>query len=316
MSKFSQINRPLGVREIFINEARIFRRKRDMALKSVVLTADDTEAINVMDGRDPGLTAFLASNNVERLPFALDLSSQVFDIAKRSQDLHFLHVTIINDAFETSDENTTLLIKAMTDEAREILYAISPDWVAGAELAVFANRVHPLGGKVISPHVHATVWGHGIFAQAQRIAASYNARLTAGVSGCVPVLVQRVRATQADLERVVVYPYRPPVRTKTVYHNPETGHTNLHESEAGDRYVRYLRMYQLLSQMQQDRLCFSSGAGVEMRRAALSEVHRRLELTTQRGDRAEQIEWVEHFWCEFMPRIRLSRFAMPKIVTR
>jgi hypothetical protein len=317
MSKFSQVNRPRGIRETLEHEAHTFRLKRDAALKRHLLTPDDIEAVSSLDGLTPGFTAFLASNNPARLHFTEGLARQVFWVSEALPELQFLHVTIINETFETSDEQTTLQIKAITDEARDILGAMSSDWIAAVELSVFANRRHALGGKIISPHVHATLWGHDIHQRGRQVAERYNARLTAGVKGCEAVKVQLACARPADLERIVAYPYRAPVRTKTVYYNPETGHTNLHESEKGDRYVRYLRMYQLLSLIQQDHMSFAAGDGVAIRRRALAAVHQNLELATQRNSsRADQMGWIAEFWQEFMPRMGFARFKMPKVITR
>jgi hypothetical protein len=196
------------------------------------------------------------------------------------------------------------------------LDAIGGNWIGGVDFAVFANRTHFAGGRVISPHVHATVWERDILQHARAVADGYNKRLRTGVAGVEAVKVQLVRATWPDIERVLTYPYRPPVRTKTVYYNPSTGLTNIHESEKADRYVRYLRLMQLLSLIEQDRLCFAGGQGTMIRRQALRAVHTALEQRTSSTNRASQMEWIKDFWAELLPRFRLQRFAAPQITLR
>lgn len=317
MSKFSKINRPQDTKVTYISESRDFRKKRDRALSGYPITETDRVSLTVLDGRVAGLTAFVATNARGQYRFARAIFQRVQRCWQEDPTLEFLHITIIDAAFDTSDEQTTSDIRAMTAQARDILDAIAPNWIAGVDFAVFANRVHPLGGKVISPHVHATVWDPpDIIQRAEQVARRYNDRLATGVAGCQAVDVKPVRSTNSDLGRVVTYPYHPPVRAKTVYHNPKTGHTNLHESEKGDRYVRFLRMCQILSLMEQDHLCFASGAGVGIRRSALARVHRRLEQITHRSSRADQMDWIQDFWSELLLRIGLTRFLTPVILMR
>lgn len=315
MAKFSEINRPLSLTDTYRAEAKLFRAKRNRALRHH-LTDEDRANLRVLDGRDSGLTAFIASDNRARLCFARNLSRQFRRVWRSAHDMQVLHVTIINKDFETSDERTEIQLAELTKQARHILDATGGGWIGGVELAVFANRTHSDGGRVISPHVHATVWGCDILQHAQAVAEGYNKRLRTGVAGVEAVKVQLVRATWPDIERVLTYPYRPPVRTKTVYYNPITGLTNIHESEKADRYVRYLRLMQLLSFIEQDRLCFAGGQGKEIRREALQAVHTALEQRTSATNRASQMEWIEDFWAELLPRLGLQRFAAPQITLR
>ncbi|OWK32022.1 hypothetical protein [Sphingomonas mucosissima] len=315
MAKFSEINRPLSLIDTYRGEAKLLRAKRNRALRHH-LTNEDRANLRVLDGLDPGLITFIASDNRARFCFARNLSRGFRRVWRSANDLQVLHVTIINENFETSDERTEIRLAELTKQARHILDATGGSWIGGVDFAVFANRTYPAGGRVISPHVHATVWGCDILQHAQHVADGYNKRLHTGVAGVEAVKVQLVRATWPDIERVLTYPYRPPARTKTVYYNPRTGLTNIHESEKADRYVRYLRMMQLLSLIEQDRLCFAGGQGTVIRRQALQEAHTMLEQRTSATNRASQMEWIEDFWAELLPRCELRRFAAPQITLR
>lgn len=316
MSKFSKLNHPGSVESTMRKDAYDFQQKRNRALQKRSLIRQDKKAIAILDGSEPTLSVFVASNSRAKLRLVKRLGERFKNLFEADPTLRFAHVTIIDQQHETSDEHTCINLRTITRQARQILDRIGPNYTAAVELAIFANRGHPLGGKIISPHVHAVVWGFDDLRATQQAIAGYNARMVTGVAGCVPVRVQPVRPTLSDLQRVVAYPYRDPSRSKSVYHNPRTGRTNLHESEKGDRNVRYLRMFQLMSLLEQDRLCFARGHGVAIRRDALAHVHHWLEQHTPRAVRAPQMAWIEDFWLQLMETMHHTRFRTPIIVTR
>lgn len=227
-----------------------------------------------------------------------------------------LHVTIIDADYATSDEKTKLRIKSLTDACRPILSAMANSFVGVAQFQAFSNRKHPAGGKTVSLHVHATLEGHDILANAEQVARRCNLRMSAGDDGCDAVRVQLIGPAWIDLARVLRYPHKGPDRNKNDYVNPRTGSRNINESEKSDRFVRYLRQYQLLSMVERDHLMFASGEGVPIKNRALRAVHDQLTTRTEWGRRAEQMKWVEEFWAGFMPRIGLHRFEMPEVGLR
>lgn len=185
--------------------------------------------------------------------------------------------------------------------------------VGTVEIQAFSNRKHPDGGKVVSPHIHAVVWGHDILTPAEKVAARYNKIWFAGQDGCDAIRVQIIAPTWIDMARVLRYPHKGADRMKNDYLNARTGARNINESEKPDRFVRFLRQYQILSMVEKETLLFASGAGVPIKNAALRRVHEILERHTKRRKRAEQMEWVTAFWRQFMPRVGMGRFDMPRI---
>jgi hypothetical protein len=98
-----------------------------------------------------------------------------------------------------------------------------------------------------------------------------------------------------------------------LYVNAETGHANLHESEANDRYIRYLRMAQILSMMRVDRVTYAAGHGAAMRTDALREA--KSWLRTGERDRRPPIHSnaVPNYWIDLWERLGTPRFKLPVI---
>jgi hypothetical protein len=148
------------------------------------------------------------------------------------------------------------------------------------------------------------------------VAKRYNKRMFASCAGAPSVDVEVIAETRMDLARVTRYPFKALNRTKNLYINLQKGMINVNESEAGDRFVRYLRMFQILTMMELDRMMFTSGDGKGIRARAVEETYRWLEKQTPRVKRANEMVKISDFWAEFMPRMGFSRFEMPEIIVR
>jgi hypothetical protein len=143
MTKFSELNRPLSLTDTYRGDAKIFRKKRNRALRHH-LTDEDRGNLRILDGRDPGLTTFIASDNRARLRFARNLSRRFRGIWRSAKNLQVLHVTIINEGFETSDERTEIRLAGLTKQARHILDACGSAWKKDPGSGVIGVEKGPL----------------------------------------------------------------------------------------------------------------------------------------------------------------------------
>jgi len=126
--------------------------------------------------------------------------------------------------------------------------------------------------------------------------------------------VQLIGPTWMDLARVARYPWKAPHRSKNIYINREKGIININESEAPDRWIRYLRLFQIHSMLEMNRLCFSSGGGKALKAAVFGETFDWLERRASRAKRSLHVDEMSAFWSEFMPRMGWHRFEPPIIV--
>lgn len=178
---------------------------------------------------------------------------------------------------------------------------------------MFANVKHESGGVLLSPHVHGLVFGVDISAAAEAAVRKLKWRFQTRFPEVPGVHFDWVGPTDMDLIRAVHYPWKPPSRSKTLYKNVTLGKANLHESEANDRFVRYLRMAQILSVVRADRIMFGSGQGGSIR----SDVVREAQCWLRRGDkdRAPPIhsDALATYHMDLLDRVGLKRFKLPII---
>lgn len=290
-----------------------FHRKRDHALTRFSLTDEDREALRILDGLEAGLTAFIASDRLSMWRYAKWLFREYKPLWTADPTLQHLHVTILNEQFHASDQNTHLNIADLKNASRSVLSAMSKDWMGAVEIQGFSNCRHPDGGQLLSPHVHAVVFGHDVLVKAEDIAAKYSQKWSSGETGCDAVGVQLIQPTWLDMARILRYPHKGPDRRKNIYVNPETGRRNINETEKTDRYIRFLRHYQIQSMIEKDSLLFASGRGIGIKNAALRRTHDLLEARTEKSKRADQMDWVNDFWEGFMPRVGMGGYNMPVI---
>lgn len=287
--------------------------KRNRAIaRSPNVYPDDHEAFRILDGYEHGLSAFVATNLPANKVLLEGLWANFRVLRKRQEGIQFAFVTILDPRYTTSDEETVLRIKPLKQASRRILTSMSENFVAGVELQSFSNRRWPTGGLTVSPHVHALIMGYDILERAAEKASAWNEAIAWGEDGCQPVDIKPLSDWSA-LARAIRYPLKAPSRMKNDYVNPRKGTRTINESEASDRYVRYLRQYQLHSMLQRDQLLFASGQGTQIKGAALRAAHGYLDANTVSARRAENMQWVSSFWSEFMTRMGLHRFKMPII---
>ena len=305
----------VDLRNAFLAEYEISREKRDRALARKPLFSDERAMFSVLDGTSSGVDIFSASNGPARVKLVGHLLHAYRLQRHIDPPLEYLHVTLIDDDWSTSDEKIIIDLPPIITTSTAILDEIAPDWTANIELQVFANRKHRTGGKLLSPHVHAIIRGHHLMLLARSVSERWNRRLTASIQGAAAVQADLIRDTWLDLAHVVRYPYKAPHRCKTVYLNLAKNRVNLHESEKGDRFVRYLRLFQILSLIEQRQLMFAGGAGVALHRWALDRVDRQLARANATFGEVMSLPDVRAFWTNLMPRLGWGRFETPRIIT-
>ena len=277
-------------------------------------TPVDRTMLDRLDGLMPGMRVFTAANGAARQGLVGRLLKGFRKIHESDPTLDWLHVTIMLDRWTTGDLRPRIDLAQITREAAATLNGIARDWSALIELQAFANVNHRTGGKLVSPHVHAIVWGCGIFESAQTLADEYNPLLVVSTPGVTAIKVQLIAPSWLDLVHVVRYPFMAADRCKTLYLNPNKNIISVHESEKGDRFIRYLRMNEILSRIRQRDLMFAAGAGLELQTAALKGAEARLRSRAAKSGVAVSMQDVRQFWDAFMPRHGRSRFRTPRII--
>ena len=283
------------------------REKRDRALSRKRLTQQDGKMLRLLDGLDIAYPYFPASDGRSRSRYVRYLLKALKKLHAHADGMQFLHVTIFNARWDTSDEQTELDLVAIADLCANILDELSPDWLGAIELQAWANRRHHSGGKILCPNGHFIVFGHDILAMAHTVVEQWNGKLVSGIPDIAPVKVDLIAAEFIDLARVARYPLKAIDRCKTFYLGAER--SSIHESEKGDRFVRFFRIFQLLSLIDQRQLLLASGDGKRIQNKALARTRRWRRDHMQRFLASND---VVDFWREFMPRIRLPRFQMPE----
>lgn len=298
----------------FSDSWSVFRFKRTRGFGRRKLQASDLGMLACLDGLHPGMQTLTASNGPGRRNLVHHLLRGVKPVFAADPALQWLHVTLIVDGWATSDEQTVIDLATIHSQTSAILDAMAADWMAVVELQVFANVPHAAGGKRLSPHVHAVVWGHDIHTAACKLADDLNGQLSAGTLGADAVYVQLINPTWLDLAHVVRYPFKAPDRCKTLYIHRVTGDANLHESEKGDRFIRYLRIGRILSVIRQRDLVFGAGAGVALQAAALKAATARLRRRAARAGLAITVRDVRRFWAALHRPRDWQRFARPNVI--
>lgn len=301
-----------GPTDTFAETWKVMFEKRDRALARKPLSEADANTIAQLDGSVLGVRSFMASNAGGRFALAHNMAVGLRELWDGDPLLEAVHVTIILDSWATSDEVTIFDLRRIQTEARAILELMGRDWSAAIEIQVFANVKHPSGGKLITPHVHAVVPGRGIVEHAQAIAARMNATLRAPVANMTPIIVRRMKPDWTDWATVIRYPFKGIDKNKTLYLNEEKGKADIHESEKGDRYVRYLRLFQIHSLVRQQDLMFASGTGVTLQSSALLQTRRSLRAEGLVGGSVRMRD-IRALWADLMPRLGWTRFQLPSV---
>jgi hypothetical protein len=224
---------------------------------------DDDPIFECLAGLRDRLAVCLASDVRARAFAAFLLFKGLTAIRSADPLVHFYFVTVLHSGWLTSDEVTHVRLEKMFDEVRPFLSSLTGNYVAIGEVQAFANVKHEEGGKVLTIHPHVIVWGRR--AVNSETAGLPWARSFQAISPEVsPIEITPIGLSELDLVRTARYPLKAPCRSKTKYRHPTTGAENLHESEANDRYIRFHRVFEILSRINLSRLFDAAGDGEEI----------------------------------------------------
>lgn len=294
-----------------------FRDKAERGLtRKAASTGDDLAILDCLTGKANWLSEPLASNLHHRDKIA-DLVSNAM-LAKRAESpsLQIGHLTLLNEDWDTSAEGTDIDINRIMTDTRSAVNKLAPNSISVIESQMFANVAHCSGGALLSNHTHSLLWGVDIRSRAEAAVKKLQYRFRSSLDDVDGVKLEWVGPTDMDVIRVAHYPWKAPNRCKTLYKNVDTGEANLHQSEANDRFIRYLRMLQILSMLRTDRIMFGSGQGGSMRSDILREANSALRSGDKDRNPPIHSEGIPAYHIELMDRIGEHRFKLPIIKYR
>lgn len=184
------------------------------------------------------------------------------------------------------------------------------------EVQAFANIKHIKGGKLLSPHIHGLIVGHNIRELAEETARKREGRFQSRFEGMTAIDVDRL-STDIELAHAIAYMLKLSPYTKTYYRSPKgREYDNLHESEKGDRYIRYLRLMQIQSMLDLRRIVYAGGLLREIRAQGLRDVSSYLATKHVRGQSPVHPDGLPAFWEGLWEELREPRFKQPVIAYR
>ncbi len=224
---------------------------------------------------------------------------------------HFWHVTTFHSEWLTSDEKTEIRLSQMFDQVAPFLESLTGNYIAVGEIQAFANMKHTDGGKLLSLHNHAIVWGLKTF-DTKAVLKAWAGRFEA-IDPSVPAIqIDPIGAGLLNLARVTRYPLKAPCKCKTRYVHPETGRANLHESEKGDRFIRYNRLFEIQSMINLRRLFDAGGEGLRILDIIGDQM--RIWAQSEQGAPPIHVDAIPDYWAEHRANHSgQSRFERPII---
>lgn len=241
--------------QLFKHKAKRGAGRRESAIEDTIF--------ETLAGSGQRLSNCLASDVRARQMAARLLLEQLRIVLESDPDTQFALVTVIDQAHDTSDEKTVIQLRQMFEDITPALQDLAPHGIAVAELLAFTNVRHPAGGKLLSLHSHNIVWGKAPL-PIDQTARKWGGRFTTITAKVPGLVIDPIRPNLIDLARALRYPLKASYRCKTRYFNPTTGRENLHESEKGDRFIRYNRLFEILSNINLRRLLDAHGDGLEI----------------------------------------------------
>lgn len=237
-------------------------RKR-LEYKSVA--KDDISLIGSLLGRTDSASKMLrASDLAARAMFRQILGEEYLFEMKRREEANLpvqgYLLTALNSKWNTGTHQAMILIDELRKGVRKELRGSLDNYVAAGELQAFQNVKHASGGNLISVHAHG-IWFPNSPINHQAIEAKISSKFSAP-DGIPPFTLLPISNTESDWVHVIGYPLKAPAKFKTEYKSSQIfGKRNLHESEKGDRYIRYYRMFDILATLPLDKLVFGQGDG-------------------------------------------------------
>lgn len=264
----------------------------------------------------PGFAGDINAIDVSLSEVVLRQTCSQLVAATRSEDIEIALVTLIDGRLETSDHQTMLDIAGMQKLFRPILSKMADNFIAFGEMALFNSDTHANGGRIVSLHSHAVIWGPGAINRARKVQGQMRSRLTRNFTNAEPINVKMVDADPINLARLLGYLVKPPHKCPTFYRSKDGTRANIHHSPKGDRYVRYLRLAQLRSLLRWDDVLYGGGEGATIRKQVLAIQKAMAAAQTPGVPRLVHRDALLHWWSDFYVAANLTRFKLPFIKTR
>ncbi|MCW2413435.1 hypothetical protein [Sphingobium sp. B8D3A] len=226
-------------------------------------------------------------------------------------------VTLIDGRFTTSHLQPRINLVEIKRRADATLRQMAPNYLACIEFALYNSHKHPTGGRVLSYHVHAIIWGgEDPFSLGNIVAEKRQAKFEPNFSGADPIRVKRCETTAANLARVLGYMMKAPHECPSFYPGKNGRKGNTHHSPKGDRHLYYLRLLQLRSLHTWDQMMFGKGEGAHLRRTALKQM-KDLSLSKARvSENSPHADEVLPWWADLYTEIKIPNYKTPVIIAR
>lgn len=228
-------------------------------------------------------------------------------------EVEFAKVTIIEGRYATSSHNMVLDLPHMKESGRRTLQKMSPNFIATIELALFNSPKHPSGGRLISPHIHAIIWGEDVIAKARSAAASLQRTITPNATDATPIVVRSVNPDPVNLACMAAYLVKSPDKCKTYYLGKDGKAGNTHHSRKSDRLVNYLRLAELRSMLTFRDVTFASGEGLAVRSGTAKTLSLLAQEQARKADRRLHPAAIPTFWTDLKLVMGTTRFRLPVI---
>lgn len=290
-----------------------FLRKAKHRLRGPRLAAY-SDGFDCLAGKRHPLPVPIGSNGRARKVLARSIYRSVRSMRRADPSLDIGWVTVIDERWETSDEQTIIPVAPIQAATRPTLTAMADGFLSTVEVQAFANIRHPKGGKLLTPHMHGIVIGHNIRQRAEQIAQGHQGRFVSRFPDMPAIDVDWLN-DDVSLAYAVGYMLKLSPRTKTYYRSPKgREHDNLHESEAGDRYIRYTRLMQIQAMMDLRRIVYAGGLLRSVRGQALRDMAAHLKARHDPHNCPIHPDGIPHFLLSLNEELNESRFKLPLVL--
>ena len=258
----------------------------------------------------------LASDLHARERFAAELAQElIFETQRHTGDggggINLSMVTILREENVTGDENAKVRLKDLVSTSRRALLREFQDFISLIEVQACCNRNHEDGGKTHCWHLHAVCWSDGPIVE-QTVRKRLEKVFGEFVGEMPAIHLQPLKSAPEDLTRFAYYATKAPGKSKTVYVSKDGTRTNMHESEKGDRYIRYARLFEILSHIPLTALVLAGGNGqFILGRAILS--LKRWHEGRAKSSQFRRVVDVADYWDVNRDRYLGKRFKAPDI---
>lgn len=292
---------------------RKFRRKCLRAIKRRNLTPEMRAMIGLLLSNRATTVPIMTNPNVGRTA-SRKLHKELVAIVNANPEIEMALVTIISGDGATSHTKPVIELHHSQKQMQSTLNAMAPNHFGVTELALFNSHPHPNGGQVIQVHGHALIWGVDILSKAQKVAGTHVGKFAPNITDAPPIDVRRVRTDSVNIARVCAYLFKPPHRAMTWCPPRDGKKGHMHQSEKGDRFIRYLRMAEIRSLLTFEDICFAAREG----QAIVSDLAKRILRTACKEDaggarRPIHPDAIASFWAEVAKALGKNDWEVPVV---